>query len=73
MWLVFERHYVAFADRLGRSPHGETTTRGKLAAMIRGFCQRARREPELCSASCCSCSTASSAKLASDTPTPVTP
>ena len=42
VWAVFERHYVAFAGRLDALAQAETTAHGKLAAMIRGFCQRAR-------------------------------
>ena len=35
--VVFERHYVEFAGRLDTLAQAETTARGKLAAMIRGF------------------------------------
>lgn len=38
VWEIFERHYVAFASRLESLAAAETTARGKLAAMIRGFC-----------------------------------
>jgi AcrR family transcriptional regulator len=38
-WRVFERCYVAFAQRLQALADSETTARGRLAAMIRGFCE----------------------------------
>jgi len=38
VWLLFERHYVEFAARLTALAQAESSTRGKLAAMIRGFC-----------------------------------
>jgi AcrR family transcriptional regulator len=38
VWLLFEHHYVAFADRLRTLAMRETTARARLAAMIRGFC-----------------------------------
>jgi len=47
VWATFERHYVAFADRLGALAQGETTAHGKLAAMIRGFCQAHDEDPTL--------------------------
>ena len=39
VWHLFERYYVEFAGRLGTLASAESSTRGKLAAMIRGFCQ----------------------------------
>src|SRR5262245_44789006 len=39
VWQLFERHYLAFAGRLQAHAATETDTRGKLEAMIRGFCQ----------------------------------
>ena len=39
VWKVFESRYVAFAQRLQALAAGETTARGRLAAMIRGFCE----------------------------------
>ena len=39
VWLVFQRHYLAFATELRALAEPEPTTRGKLAAMIRGFCR----------------------------------
>ena len=39
VWLLFERHYVEFAGRLTSLAQAESTTRAKLAAMIRGFCR----------------------------------
>ena len=39
VWKAFERHYVDFAATLQRLAENEPTARGKVAAMIRGFCQ----------------------------------
>jgi len=47
VWELFERHYVAFAGRLQALAASETTARGKLAAMIRGFCQAHDDNPAL--------------------------
>jgi AcrR family transcriptional regulator len=47
VWAAFERHYVAFADRLDALAHAETTAQGKLATMIRGFCQAHDEDPTL--------------------------
>jgi AcrR family transcriptional regulator len=47
VWAVFERHYVAFAARLDALAQAETTAHGKLAAMIRGFCQAHDEDPTL--------------------------
>ena len=47
VWAVFERHYVAFAGRLDALAQAETTAHGKLAAMIRGFCQAHDEDPML--------------------------
>jgi AcrR family transcriptional regulator len=47
VWAVFERHYVAFAGRLDALANAETTAHGKLAAMIRGFCQAHDENPTL--------------------------
>ena len=47
VWAVFERHYVEFADRLEALAKNETTARGKLAAMIRGFCHAHDENPTL--------------------------
>ena len=44
---LFERHYVAFAERLHALAEGEPTARGKMAAMIRGFCQAHDDDPTL--------------------------
>src|SRR5215217_7783067 len=38
VFAAFERHYVEFAHRLVGLAQAQTTTRHKLAAMIRGFC-----------------------------------
>lgn len=47
VWKAFERHYVDFAATLKTLADGETTTRGKLAAMIRGFCRVHDENPTL--------------------------
>jgi AcrR family transcriptional regulator len=47
VWEVFARHYVEFAGRLESLARAETTARGKLAAMIRGFCQAHDEDPAL--------------------------
>jgi AcrR family transcriptional regulator len=44
---IFERHYVEFAHRLVTLATAETTTREKLAAMIRGFCDAHDENPTL--------------------------
>ena len=47
VWRAFERHYIAFARELQRLAEGETTTRGRLAAMVRGFCRAHDDDPVL--------------------------
>jgi AcrR family transcriptional regulator len=47
VWAVFERHYVEFAARLEALARGEATARGKLGAMIRGFCHAHDENPTL--------------------------
>ena len=47
VWLVFQRHYLAFATELRALAEPELTTRAKLAAMIRGFCRAHDANPEL--------------------------
>jgi AcrR family transcriptional regulator len=47
VWEVFERHYVQFAGRLESLAEAETTARGQLAAMIRGFCHAYDEDPLL--------------------------
>jgi AcrR family transcriptional regulator len=47
VWQMFERHYVAFAGRLQALADGASTARGKLAAMIRGFCEAHDDDPTL--------------------------
>ena len=47
VWQLFERHYVEFAGSLWSLAEGESTARGKLAAMIRGFCRAHDDNPEL--------------------------
>ena len=47
VWEAFARHYVQFAGRLEALAHAETGARGKLAAMIRGFCHAYDEDPLL--------------------------
>jgi AcrR family transcriptional regulator len=47
VWQVFERHYIEFAGRLLKLADTESTTRGKRAAMIRGFCRAYDDNPRL--------------------------
>ena len=47
VWAAFEHHYVEFAGRLEALAEREPTTRGKLAAMIRGFCHAHDENPTL--------------------------
>ena len=47
VWAAFERHYVEFAGRLDALAKVETTARGQLAAMIRGFCHAHDEDPTL--------------------------
>ena len=47
VWKAFERHYVAFAATLRQLAENEPTTRGKIAAMIRGFCRAHDENPTL--------------------------
>ena len=47
VWELFERNYVEFAGRLESLAQAETTARGKLAAMIRGFCHAHDEDPLL--------------------------
>ena len=47
VWQLFERHYVEFAGRLVTLAMTETTARGKLRAMIRGFCHAHDEDPTL--------------------------
>jgi AcrR family transcriptional regulator len=45
VWQLFERHYAAFAGRLHTLCEEERTARGRLAAMIRGFCAEHDEDP----------------------------
>lgn len=47
VWAAFERHYVEFAARLDELARGETSARGKLGVMIRGFCHAHDENPTL--------------------------
>jgi AcrR family transcriptional regulator len=71
VWQLFERHYLAFADRLQALADGEPTAQGKLSAMIRGFCQAHDDDPALFHF-LLFVQHGQLSKLASDAPTPVT-
>ena len=71
VWQLFERHYVAFASRLQALADGAPAARGKLAAMIRGFCQAHDDDPTLFHF-LLFVQHGQLSKLADDTPTPVT-
>jgi AcrR family transcriptional regulator len=47
VWAVFARHYVEFTGRLDALALAETSARGKLSAMIRGFCDAHDEDPTL--------------------------
>jgi AcrR family transcriptional regulator len=47
VWKAFERHYIEFGATLQRLAVSEPTTRGKIAAMIRGFCRAHDDNPTL--------------------------
>jgi len=47
VWQVFERRYIEFAGRLQKLAETESSTPGKLAAMIRGFCRAYDENPRL--------------------------
>jgi AcrR family transcriptional regulator len=47
VWAAFERHYVAFGATLKALADSESTTRDKIAAMIRGFCRAHDENPTL--------------------------
>ena len=71
VWELFERHYLAFAGRLQALADSEPTARGKLGAMIRGFCQAHDDDPTLFHF-LLFVQHGQLSKLATDTPTPVT-
>ena len=70
VWQLFERNYVEFAGRLGTLAGAESSTRAKLAAMIRGFCQSHDDNPALFRF-LLFVQHGQLGKLAEDTPTPV--
>ena len=47
VWKAFERHYLEFAERLQARAGGESTARGRMAAMIAEFCQAHDDSPAL--------------------------
>ena len=47
VWRTFQHHYVALAARLGSAAGRETSTRDKLAVMIREICQAHDDDPAL--------------------------
>jgi len=70
VWQLFEQHYVEFAGSLWSLAEGEPTARGKVAAMIRGFCRAHDDNPELFRF-LLFVQHGQLAKLGADTPTPV--
>ena len=70
VWLLFERHYVEFAGRLKALADAESTTRARLAAMIRGFC-RAHDENPVLFRFMLFAQHGQLGKLSAETPTPV--
>lgn len=71
VWMVFERNYVSFADRLTALAADATTARARMAAMIRGFCE-AHDESPMLFRFMLFVQHGQLAKLPADTPTPVT-
>jgi AcrR family transcriptional regulator len=47
VWQVFEKHYVALAEEIRRLAGEARTTRGKIAAIIRGCCKAHDADPTL--------------------------
>lgn len=47
VWRLFEHHYLEFATRLSSLAAAADTTRGKVAAMIQGFCDAHDDTPEV--------------------------
>ena len=47
VWQVFEKHYVALADEIRRLAGEAKSTRGKIAAIIRGCCRAHDADPTL--------------------------
>jgi len=47
VWQAFERNYTAFATELDRLAAQPTSTKEKIAAMIRGFCRAHDENPTL--------------------------
>jgi AcrR family transcriptional regulator len=47
VWQVFEKHYVALADEIRRLAAEARTTKGKIAAIIRGCCKAHDADPTL--------------------------
>jgi AcrR family transcriptional regulator len=70
VWQVFEKHYVALAEEIRRLAGEATTTRGKIAAIIRGCCKAHDADPTLFRFLLFT-QHGQLAKLPPDTPTPV--
>jgi len=47
VWQVFEKHYVALAEEIHRLAGEAKTTKGKIAAIIRGCCKAHDTDPTL--------------------------
>ena len=71
VWQTFEQGYTSFARELESLAARETTTRQKVAAMIRGFCRAHDANPTLFNF-LVFVQHGQLAKLAEDAPTPVT-
>jgi AcrR family transcriptional regulator len=70
VWQVFEKHYVALADDIRRLAAEARTTKGKIAAIIRGCCKAHDADPTLFRFLLFT-QHGQLSKLAPDTPTPV--
>jgi AcrR family transcriptional regulator len=70
VWRLFERNYVEFASRLATLATAATSTRDKVAAMIRGFCVAHDENPALFRF-LLFVQHGQLGRLAADTPTPV--
>ena len=70
VWQVFEKHYVALAEEIRRLAGEARTTRGKIAAIIRGCCKAHDADPTLFRFLLFT-QHGQLAKLTLDTPTPV--
>jgi AcrR family transcriptional regulator len=70
VWQVFEKHYVALAEEIHRLAGEARTTKGKIAAIIRGCCKAHDADPTLFRFLLFT-QHGQLAKIGPDTPTPV--